>query len=131
MAYTDRVAAGRRLATELAGRSGDDAVVLGLPRGGVPVAAEVASAIDAPLDVIVVRKLGLPGHAELAMGAIAGVGDMVELVRNDIVLRHSGVTEEAFGDVYAREVDLLREREVTYRADRPPAQVTGRVVIVI
>ncbi len=131
MPYTDRVAAGRRLATELADRSDDDAVVLGLPRGGVPVAAEVAAAIDAPLDVIVVRKLGLPGHVELAMGAIAGVGETVELVRNDVVLRHSGVPEEAFDDVYAREVGLLREREAAYRESRPPAQVTGRVVIVV
>ena len=131
MPYADRVAAGRRLATELADRSGDDAVVLGLPRGGVPVAAQVAAAIDAPLDVIVVRKLGLPGHVELAMGAIAGVGETVELVRNDVVLRHSGVREEAFDDVYAREVGLLREREAAYRESRPAEKVSGRVVIVV
>jgi predicted phosphoribosyltransferase len=120
--------------TRFAGPSADDradVLVLGLPRGGVPVAARVATALGAPLDVLVVRKLGLPGHPELAMGAIAGVGDTVELVRNDTVLGRTPVPDDAFDDVHRREVTELRRRETAYRDGRAAAPIRGRVVIVV
>ncbi len=130
--YADRDEAGRVLAAHLGGYAGrDDVVVLGLPRGGIPVAARVAAALGAPLDVLVVRKLGLPGRPELAMGAIAGVGDAVEVVRNDRVLAQVGVSQDAFDDVHRREVVELRRREVTYRDGRAPVPMHGRVVIVV
>ncbi|WP_337061012.1 erythromycin esterase family protein [Kineococcus sp. G2] len=94
---TDRADAGRRLARDLGGPARwGDAVVLGLPRGGVPVAAEVAAALAAPLDVLVVRELGLPGFPELAVGAVAGVGGEVEAVRDDEALAHHRVEGEEF-----------------------------------
>jgi predicted phosphoribosyltransferase len=130
--YLDRVEAGRLLADQLGGYAGRrDVVVLGLPRGGVPVAAEVAAALRVPLDVLIVRKLGLPGHDELAMGAIAGVGNAVEVVRNDAVLVQRRISAEAFDRVYQRELAELRQREASYRQDRPAAEVRGRVVIVV
>ncbi|MGH3266959.1 MAG: phosphoribosyltransferase family protein, partial [Trebonia sp.] len=122
--YADRREAGRALAEQLGRYAGrPDVVVLALPRGGVPVAAAVAAALHAPLDVLVVRKLGLPTQPELAMGAIAGVGETVELVRNEDVLRESQVPDEAFADVYRRELAELRRREATYRGARSPAAV--------
>jgi putative phosphoribosyl transferase len=130
--FVDRVEAGRvlaRLLTPYAGRP--DVVVLGLPRGGVPVAAEVAAALDAPLDVLVVRKLGLPGDPELAMGAVAGVGPAVEVVRNEEVLAHRRVGEEAFEAVQRREMAVLREREAAYRAGRQAVPVAGRTVVLV
>ena len=95
--YVDRHHAGRALAARLTQyATRDDVVVLGLPRGGVVVAAPVAAALGAPLDVVVVRKLGLPGQPELAMGAIAAVGGQIEVVRNEEVLRHAHVAEHVF-----------------------------------
>ncbi|MCW2492143.1 MAG: Phosphoribosyltransferase [Frankiales bacterium] len=130
--YLDRVEAGRVLADQLDGYAGRrDVVVLGLPRGGVPVAAEVAAALRAPLDVLIVRKLGLPSYGELAMGAIAGVGSAVEVVRNNPVLVQRRISPEAFDRVYQRELAELRQREASYRQDRPAAEVRGRVVIVV
>lgn len=131
--YADRAEAGQVLAEELAGYGDDrtDIIVLGLPRGGVPVAASVASALGAALDVLVVRKLGLPGRPELAMGAIAGVGDAVEVVRNERVLTGAAVTDEAFDEVYRQEKTELRRRETAYRDGREAARVGGRVVIVV
>ena len=138
MLFANRTDAGRRLATEVAGRLADrpalartPAVVLGLPRGGVPVAAEVARELGAPLDVLVVRKLGLPGQPELAMGAIAGVAGDIEVVRNDAVLAQAPVGEAAFQAVYVAEVTELRRRESAYRGDRPPATVEGRTTVVV
>ncbi|UOY00996.1 phosphoribosyltransferase [Blastococcus sp. PRF04-17] len=131
--FADRQAAGRalgeRLATSLAGGSG--VVVLGLPRGGVVVAAEVAGALGAALDVLVVRKLGLPWQPELAMGAIAAVGGAVETVRVDAVLRSAAVDDETFERVRARELAELRRREASYRGERAAADVQGRVVVVV
>jgi predicted phosphoribosyltransferase len=130
--FAGRVEAGRELAdllSEYAGR--EDVVVLGLPRGGVPVAAEVARALGATLDVLVVRKLGVPYRPELAMGAIADVGDAVEVIRNDTVLRHLRVAAEDFDAVYERESVELRRRVAAYRGDREPASITGRVVIIV
>jgi putative phosphoribosyl transferase len=130
--YADRDDAGRTLA-ELLSHYGaqPDVVVLGLPRGGVPVAARVATALGAPLDVLVVRKLGLPWQPELAMGAIAGVGEEVELIRNDPVLTRSRVSPRVFDSVYRRELLELRRREDSYRGGRPPAQIRDRTVILI
>jgi putative phosphoribosyl transferase len=131
-AYADRAAAGRALAAELADLHGrDDVVVLGLPRGGVPVAAEVARALGVPLDVVVVRKLGLPAQPELAMGAVAGVGRTVELVRNDEVLRGSRVDDATLAQVREREVVELHRREETYRGRRSGVAVRGRTVVLV
>jgi len=128
--YRDRVDAGRQLAAllrDFAHR--DDLLVLGLPRGGVPVAHEVARALGAPLDVFVVRKLGLPGHDELAMGAIASGG--VRLVNDDVV-NTFGVTADEIARVAAREERELERRERLYRGDgRPPPVVTGRTVLLV
>jgi predicted phosphoribosyltransferase len=117
------------LATRL-GRFRDDrqVVVLALPRGGVPVAAEVATALDAPLDVFVVRKLGMPGHEELAIGAIATGG--VVVVNEDLV-RRVGVSPQALDEIVERERIELDRRERAYRNDRSPAEVQGRTVIVV
>ena len=138
MRFADRGDAGRRLATAVAQRLVDrpdlartPPVVLGLPRGGVPVAAEVARELGAPLDVLVVRKLGLPGQPELAMGAIAGVSGDIEAVRNDTVLALVPVDDESFQAVYAAEVTELRRRESAYRGDRPPAAVDGCTTVVV
>jgi putative phosphoribosyl transferase len=131
-AFADRDEAGRALAAELVAYAGrDDVVVLALPRGGVPVAAPVARALRAPLDVLVVRKLGLPGQPEVAMGAIAGVGDSVELVRNERVLSQVSVQEQDFWAVHDRELHELRRREATYRGGRAAVVVRDRVVVLV
>ena len=127
--FRDRRDAGRVLAgllDEYRGRS--DVIVLGLPRGGVPVAYEVATALGAPLDVFVVRKLGVPGREELAMGAIASGGVMVI---NDDVARGLGISPEVIGQVAEREGRELLRREQAYREGRPFPEVTGKVVIVV
>jgi predicted phosphoribosyltransferase len=130
--YLDRAAAGRELAGLLGAYAGRlDVTVLGLPRGGVPVAAEVARLLPGRLDVLVVRKLGLPMQPELAMGAIAGVGEGIELVRNEQVLGRAAVSAEAFEEVYRRETVELRRREDAYRPADARAPVTGRTVIVV
>jgi predicted phosphoribosyltransferase len=130
--YADRIEAGRELAGLLDGYAGRaDVTVLGLARGGVPVAAEVARSLPGLLDVLVVRKLGLPTHRELAMGAIAGVGEQVEVVRNDQVLRGAKVTEAEFDEVLRRESGELQRREAAYRRTDARAPVTGRTVIVV
>lgn len=103
-------------------------LVLGLPRGGVPVAAAVAAALDAPLDVIVVRKLGLPAQPELAMGAIASGGVRV---LNDRVLREARVPARVLEEVTRRESLELADRERRYRGDRPPLPLDGRDVVVV
>jgi predicted phosphoribosyltransferase len=131
--FADRRAAGdalgERLSTTHARRS--DMVVLGLPRGGVVVAARVAARLAAPLDVLVVRKLGLPWHPELAMGAIAAVGDTIETVRVGSVLAAARVEPDTFEAVRQRELVELRRREAAYRDGRPPVAVAGRTVIVV
>lgn len=129
MVYEDRAGAGRALAAKLtayANRS--DVIVLALPRGGVPVAFEVAEALDAPLDVFVVRKLGVPGHEEFAMGAIASGG--IRVVNEDVV-RALGIPEEAIDAVAERERRELERRSRAYRGDGPPVDVRGRVVILV
>ena len=129
MSFRDRRHAGRALALALehyANRS--DVVVLALPRGGVPVAFEVAQTLHAPLDVFLVRKLGVPGHEELAMGAIASGG--VRVLNEEIVrsLRHGREEVEV---VAAREQIELERREQMYRGDRPDVELAGKVAIVI
>lgn len=130
--FADRTAAGRALAALLCGFAGrNDVVVLGLPRGGVPVAAEVAGALGATLDVLIVRKLGVPGQPELAMGAIAALGDRVEVVANDIVVARLGISVADFDAIRRRELIELRRRAAEYRGSRSSPVVRDRVVILI
>lgn len=125
--FADRRAAGRALATLLAHRAGEPGVVvLALPRGGVPVGYEIARALAAPLDVLVVRKLGVPGQEELAMGAIATGGT---LVLNEDVLRVAGLGRADIARVAARERRELERREWRYRGGRPAPQIAGRRVV--
>jgi putative phosphoribosyl transferase len=127
--YADRRTAGRALAAALAPYAHrTDVVVLALPRGGVPVAFEVARALDAPLDVFVVRKLGAPGHPELAMGAIASGGVRV---LNDHVLAWYRPSAGEIERVTAFERDELARRERAYRGDRQPIPITGRIAILV
>jgi putative phosphoribosyl transferase len=126
--FIDRVDAGRRLARRVRHLAGDDVVVVGLPRGGVPVAAEVARELDAPLDVIVVRKLGCPFHPELGMGAI---GEGGARVLNDEVIRLAGVTAEELAAVEATERTELDRRAGRFRAGRDRVPFAGRTVVVV
>jgi predicted phosphoribosyltransferase len=127
--FRDRSEAGDVLAGRLGHYAGaDDVLVLALPRGGVPVAARVARALGAPLDVFVVRKLGVPGHEELAMGAIASGG--VRVVNEQVVGR-LGLGEEDLRRVAEVEARELARRERRYREDRPPPELAGRVVILV
>jgi predicted phosphoribosyltransferase len=129
MKYLDRTEAGQRLAAELmAYANHPDVLVLGLPRGGVPVAFEVAEVLGVPLDVFVVRKLGVPGHEELAMGAIASGG--VRVLNEDMV-RRLDILPEFMHTVAAREQRILEYREHFYRGDRPAPEVQGRTVILV
>src|ERR671918_92049 len=127
--YQDRRHAGVELATHLAHLKGrKDAVVLALPRGGVPVAYEVARALDAPLDIFLVRKLGLPGYPELAMGAIASGGVRV---LNPEVVRFYGVSSSAIESVARDEGRELERREREYRRGRPMADLKDKTVILV
>ena len=127
--FRDRRHAGRVLAQVLAGYANrSDVIVLALPRGGVPVAYEVAKALHAPLDVFVVRKLGVPGHEEYAMGAIASGGVRV---LNDEVVRRLGIPAAAVDAVARYEQGEVERRERLYRAGRPPPDVRGRTVILV
>jgi predicted phosphoribosyltransferase len=127
--FRDRMHAGRLLAERLSEDAGrDDVVVLGLPRGGVPVAFEIARALDAPLDIFLVRKLGVPGHEELALGAIATGGTRV---LNTELVESLGIPLEWIEAIDAREMRELERRERAYRGDRPPPDLTGRTVILV
>ena len=127
--FTDRDDAGRRLAERLEQENGHGAaVVLALPRGGLPVAAPVAERFAAPLDILLVRKLGFPGHEELAMGAIASGGVRV---MNDDILSFGRVSESAIRTVAEREQRELERREREYRGDRPFPELAGRNVILV
>jgi predicted phosphoribosyltransferase len=138
--FADRLDAGRALgklvvdrltARQAGGVLPADIIVLGLPRGGVPVAAEVARALAAPLDVLLVRKIGVPGHAELAMGAVAAVGGAVEVVTNEPVVHRLRIPPDAFQAVQRDELVELRRRTAVYRGDRPAPTLTGRTVVVV
>jgi putative phosphoribosyl transferase len=127
--FRDRAEAGRRLAEKLATYANRDGViVLALPRGGVPIGYEVAHALSLPLDVFIVRKLGMPGHEELAMGAIASGG--VRVLNEEVVrqLPNAGATIKTATD---RECDELERREVEYRDGRPAPELRGRMVILV
>lgn len=127
--FSDRADAGRQLAQMLPeSLKDDDPLILALPRGGVPVAAEIAAAWGLPLDVLVVRKVGVPGAEELAMGAIAGGG--VKVLDEDLIAR-LGLSEDEVEAVVARELSELRRREDLYRGDRPALDLTGRTVILV
>jgi putative phosphoribosyl transferase len=127
--FADRAAAGRALAVALESQRGaTDTIVLGLPRGGVPVAFEIAAALDLPLDVLVVRKLGLPWQPELAMGAIASGG---ALVLNAEVVRHLGGRDAAFDAVRTKEQAELERRERDYRGNRSPLDLRDRTGILV
>lgn len=128
MVFADRVDAGRRLATKLLHLREEPVVVLGLPRGGLPVAAEVAAALGAPLDVIVVRKLGVPFQPELGMGAIGEDGARVV---NEEIVRAARVTENQLAEVEARERVELERRSRRYRGDRPRVSLAGRTAVVV
>jgi len=127
--FLDRTEAGKLLAESLAGFADrPDVLVLALPRGGVPVAFEVAQALRVPLDVFVVRKLGTPGNEELAMGAIASGGIRV---LNQGVVGALGIPDDMIDEVAERELRELERRERVYRKHRPPFDVSGRTVILV
>lgn len=127
--FSDRIHAGRALADELGAYAGlDGVIVLGLPRGGIPVAAEVAAKLDAPLDVWLVRKLGVPGHEELAMGAIA-CGGVLELDRD--LIRDLGIGPDDLERTVRRERAELERRERAYRRGQPGLDPRGRTVILV
>lgn len=127
--FRDRTDAGRQLAEKLAVYANrPDVLVLALPRGGVPVAFEVARALGAPLDVFVVRKLGVPGHEELAMGAVASGGLRV---LNEEIVGGLGIRKHEIGKAVDRELHEISRRERLYRGDRPPPEVSGRTIILV
>src|ERR671931_2455285 len=127
--FRDRRDAGRQLAKKLKTYANrPEVVVLALPRGGVPVAFEVAQALHAPLDIFLVRKLGVPGHKELAMGAIASGGVRV---LNEEVVRTLGIHERTIEWVAAAEQHTLEERERVYRGERPRPAVRDRIVLLV
>ena len=127
--FADRVSAGRDLGRRIAELGiGGSALVLGLPRGGVPVAGEVAAALDASVDVLIVRKLGAPFNPELALGAIAYGG---VTVYNEELLRQLDLDETALDSIRARERKELERRERAYRGNRPPIAVEGRTIVIV
>lgn len=128
--FTDRRYAGRRLAHELIRYKGDNPVVLALPRGGVVVAAEVAAALDAPLDLVLVRKIGVPIQPELAMGAVVD-GARPHIIRNEDIIDDARISETEFNRVCEAELLEIERRRSRYLADRPRAAVTDRMVIVV
>jgi predicted phosphoribosyltransferase len=127
MRFADRRDAGRRLAGLLGRYRSEQPVILGLPRGGVVVGHEVALALEAPLDVLIVRKLGVPGAEEFALGATAPGATLVD---RDLVAR-LGVSPTAIAEIVRRETDEMTRRTGAYRGSRPPLDLTGRTVIVV
>ena len=127
MRFRDRYDAGRRLAGLLERYRNERPVILGLPRGGVVVGYEVARALDAPLDVLIVRKLGVPGAEEVAMGAVAAGTTLVDA---DLVAR-LGISQAAIAEIVRNESAEMSRRERAYRGARPPVEVAGRTVIVV
>jgi len=127
--YTDRTQAGILLAQKLAAYAGrHDVIVLALPRGGVPVAFEIARALQAPLDVLLVRKLGVPGHEEYAMGAIATGG--VCILQSDVI-KQLAIPQASVDDLVQRKQEELAQRERLYRSNRPAPKLEGSIVIVV
>ena len=130
MIYENRSDAGKRLARELAGYKSQEPLILALPRGGVPVGAEIAQALDAPLDLILVRKLGVPMQPELAMGAVID-GAEPHVVRNEDIIALLAMPEAEFEQICARELAEIERRRKLYLADRPRAELRDRIVIVV
>jgi predicted phosphoribosyltransferase len=130
MPFRDRKDAGRRLAAALAGYRDRRPVLLALPRGGVPVAAEIAAALEAPLDLILVRKIGVPFQPELAMGAVVD-GAAPVVVRNDDVIDLAGIEESEFETICKQELDEIERRRRRYLQARKRAKVAGRTAIVV
>ena len=130
MSFTDRSEAGKKLATALRRYEGQNPVILALPRGGVPVAAEVAAALNTPLGLVLVRKIGVPWQPELAMGAVVD-GAAPIIVRNEDVIRDLGIDEAEFKQVCDEELAEIESRRRRYLGDRPPIDVKDRVTIVI
>ena len=130
MPFRDRCEAGRKLATALAGYRDQRPVILALPRGGLPVAAEVATALAAPLDLILVRKVGVPDQPELAMGAVVDGGDPI-IVWNEDIIELAGIGQSEFKAVCDRELAEIERRRQGYLGNRQRADVTGRTAIVI
>lgn len=127
--YKNRSEAGKALAAELkAYAKRPDTIVLALPRGGVPVGFEVATALQLPLDVFIVRKLGVPGHEELAMGAIAMGGTQI---LNEDIIRDTGIPQQLIEQITKQELQELNRRETAYRGKRPPLDVTNKIVILV
>jgi predicted phosphoribosyltransferase len=129
-AFHDRADAGRRLAQSLAVFGKGPFAILALPRGGVPVAAEIARALAAPLDIVLVRKIGVPHQPEYAMGAIAE-GDPPVVIRNESVIRALHIPDRAFDDARQRETVELERRRRAYRGDQAPIDVANRTVILV
>lgn len=130
MPFADRTDAGRRLAKTLTRYKGQRPIVLALPRGGVPVAAEIAAALDAPLDLVLVRKIGTPSQPELAMGAVVD-GDKPVTVRNEDVISLLGVSKREFDAVRDEQLAEIERRRKLYLGDRPHPGIEGRTVIVV
>lgn len=130
MPFINRTDAGRRLADVLEKYKAEDAVVLALPRGGVPVAAEIAARIGAPLDLVLVRKIGVPFQRELAMGAVVD-GAAPIIVRNEDVIRQADISESEFHAACEREMLEIERRRRLYLGSRTPHEVRGRVAIVV
>ncbi len=130
MPFRDRADAGRQLAAALVSYKDRQPIVLALPRGGVPVAAEVAAALEAPLDLLLVRKIGVPYQPELAMGAVVDGPDAL-VVRNEDVIRLAGVSPAAFAEVRDRELAEIGRRRSRYLGNRSHPELRGRTVIVI
>ncbi len=130
MSFANRTDAGQRLAARLAPYKDRHAIVLAMPRGGVPVAAEVAAALGAPLDLVLVRKIGVPSQPELAMGAVVD-GSQPIIVRNEDVIRTAGITDSEFAAVCDKELGEIARRRRAYLGTREPIDVAGRVVILV
>lgn len=130
MSFANRKDAGHRLAARLAEYEDRHPVILAMPRGGVPVAAEVAAALHAPLDLVLVRKIGVPFQPELAMGAVVD-GDSPIIVRNEDVIRMSGVADSEFTAVCEKELAEIERRRRIYLGERKPVEVANRPVILV
>lgn len=130
MMFSNRRDAGRQLAEALKSYRGQDVVVLALPRGGVPVAEEIAAALDAPLDLLLVRKIGVPWQPELAMGAVID-GDEPITVRNMDVIRAAAVTDGDFNAASQAELRELERRRARYIGDRARPEIAGRIAIIV
>ena len=130
MPFTNRSDAGKQLAKALLSYKGRKPVVLALPRGGVPVGAEIATALDAPLDLILVRKIGVPSQPELAMGAVVD-GAAPVTVRNEEVIRLCGIGEQEFAATRDEQLAEIERRRTKYIGDRPHPDVAGRTAIIV